>query len=197
MSVVFESGGHLLSLGGSEIGFIGTSPPQTTSSQQIQFTPGDYGSVFSPYAYKAGVNFNTDFPIFAASATGFVGFCFGLVWADLEDCTQATNRNLIADAVNGVGQFAGFQHIATQLNAIQTSLPGYRAIIYLNHDTQHGYTPPGSQNTDLIVPHYLGNAPSGNISVPNSFGSANTTAYTMGLDQRALWCCVSKLGRVC
>jgi hypothetical protein len=112
----------------------------------------------------------------------------GWRWPSLEN---GPPNNLLSDAQNGTGQFAGFQQIYQCYTYLQATIPGAHFGISVMGDaagatdsyTASIITTRPWNTTGLIVPGDIasGGCPSncGHIVVPNSFGSSSSTTYAI------------------
>lgn len=102
------------------------------------------------------------------------GFIQQRQWPDLDQ--GSTLDNTTAHAVAGTGNFAGFtSEVGNCFNLLQAYSPGAYYGLYVNglEIWKANAGVPG------CIPNYILNASSGAISVPLTFGSGTTTAYTM------------------
>ena len=103
----------------------------------------------------------------------------GWRWPALE---TGANNNLMSDAVNGTGQFAGFQLILAAYTYLQSQIPGAHfglSIMGVNAGNNYTAAVITTRNwgtTGLIVPGNIATC-GGSLTVANSFGSSSTTTY--------------------
>lgn len=101
------------------------------------------------------------------------GFIQQRQWQDLVQGSTIDNNT--AHAIAGTGNYAGFtSEVGNGFNLLQAYAPGAFYGLYWN-GIEIWKSP---QSTPGCVPNYILNC-GGNLTVPNTFGSGSTTAYTL------------------
>lgn len=150
---------------------------------QYKFFAGDaamsiQGQHNTPFAQaQADITALAAFPVPGGNSAQM--YVAGWSWTSLE---SGTDNNLVSDAVNGTGQFAGFQQILAVYTYLESVIPGanfgfaVQAASTGNNYTASLITTRNWGTSGKIVPTDIATS-GGSLAVPNSFGSGSTTTY--------------------
>lgn len=144
-----------------------------------KFTPGHY-PITPQYGLANSAGTANDFAWIKRNASlPTTGFVWQRHWADLDSATSTVD-NSITDATNGTGAYSGFTtEVGNVFNLLQAYQPGTQAGLYVNTiEIWKSLAPGGAFNTS-VAPWVMHCGGTGTLTVPNTFGAAPTTSYSM------------------